>query len=127
MRRSIVISLKRHWRALTAACGALALVVVATVALWPVSIEERVDRIRPGMNKAEVEKIMGVPHGNYSRETIIHHGGGAGVDPADNLPLRWKWDDATVEVWFNQDGQVIQTAYRPHPLSLSDRLGLLID
>jgi hypothetical protein len=119
MRQSFVQSLKRHWLALMAACGILAVAVAVLVVFWPDSLEERVKRIQPGMTPADVEEVMGVPSGDYGYypRAKVQRGG---IDPDADWNQAWTWDNASVVVWFNPAGQATRAEYKPHPLSLSD-------
>ena len=113
----------RHWRTVTAACAVPAILVVVLVAFRPDSLEEQVKRIQPGMTEPEVEEVIGIAPGDYSRSVrvkIQRSGSTSGTDGQ----VRWYWDDATVVVWFNPDGQVLRSEFRPYPLSIWDRVSI---
>jgi hypothetical protein len=102
------------------------MLVIVLVAFLPDSLEERVKRIQPGMTEPEVEEVIGIAPGDYSRSlrVKIQRAGSVGGTFGDDWQVSWYWDDATITVWFNPSGQVIRSEYRAHPLSIWDRVSV---
>jgi hypothetical protein len=104
--------------------------VVASLAcagwLWLISPPYRIDRnsydrIGPGMTRAEIEAIIGVPRGVYLMKDSYHGGqprtyGACGavweekVKGASCEP--WICDTAVLLVWFGPDGGAIRKAFQ---------------
>ena len=98
---------RRRWLRVTLVALAAA---VALFFLWrPAPVEERAGRVHEGMTRARVLEVVGEPPGHHERGPAwVDHGLGK------DLPYTaWYWDEGVLKVWFNEDGRVERTFYRP--------------
>ncbi len=64
---------------------------------------KNINRIKPGMTEAQVQDIFGVPAGVYNATNPT-------LPVLDPRAKCWVGDGAGVEVWFDQDARVVDTA-----------------
>ncbi len=86
--------------------------------------EATVARIQPGMTKAEVERLLGGPPGDYTTRSMVWALEISRLVPP-GTPASWLSDEGEATVYFDEEG-LVTGAYFDHafdgPESLLDRL-----
>jgi hypothetical protein len=95
--------------------GVVVLVVGATATaalrlVRPVPLEERVQRIQPGMTLGEVEAILGEPPGSYTQYVKRVRIGGCNPSAVKE----WDWDEGCVNIRFDAGYRVEDVIFYPY-------------
>jgi hypothetical protein len=80
--------------------------------------------IRPGMREDDVERIIGVPAGDYTSRLVVPWEGSLRM-PVGSVLKTWAGDEGTILVCFDADGAVVFARFdEPVPIqeSLLDRM-----